>query len=162
MVAHYTMRTYGVNQYFRFVEGIWLHRKSHQPDFFPRKMTYLTPYMRNKFWVPSCISNMTLGATRFLYLKKLTRSRLDLRSSETLKVTSCCRTTVFVAVLSPRLDSSSNLDSLPSGAVQTYWVAQKLPQIYTANHAIFPIRIRKFTVQMCGNWVTQYCQGEDS
>ena len=28
-----------------------------------------------------------------------------------------------------------------------YWVTQKLLQIYTANHATFPIRIRKFTVQ---------------
>ena len=38
-----------------------------------------------------------------------------------------------------------------------FWVTQKLPQIYTANHAIFPIRIRKITVQICGNfWVTQY------
>ena len=37
------------------------------------------------------------------------------------------------------------------------WVTQKLPQIYTANHATFPIRIRKITVQICGNfWVTQY------
>ena len=30
MVAHFPMRTYGVNQAFRFVEGIWLHRKSRQ------------------------------------------------------------------------------------------------------------------------------------
>ena len=30
MVAQLTMRTHGVNQAFRFVEGIWLHRKSHQ------------------------------------------------------------------------------------------------------------------------------------
>ena len=28
MVAHFTMRTYGVNQAFRFDEDIWLHRKS--------------------------------------------------------------------------------------------------------------------------------------
>ena len=36
------------------------------------------------------------------------------------------------------------------------WVTQKLPQIYTANHATFPILIRKITVQICGNfWVTQ-------
>ena len=35
-----------------------------------------------------------------------------------------------------------------------YWV--KLPQIYTENHATFPIQIRKITVQICGNfWVTQ-------
>ena len=40
-----------------------------------------------------------------------------------------------------------------------YWVTQKLPQIYTANRATFPIRIRKITVQICGNfWVTQYLQ----
>ena len=39
----------------------------------------------------------------------------------------------------------------------TYWVTHKLPQIYTANHATFPIQIRKITVQTCGNfWVTQY------
>ena len=37
-----------------------------------------------------------------------------------------------------------------------YWVTQKLPQIYTAYHATFPIQIRKITVQICGNfWVTQ-------
>ena len=30
MVAHLTMRTHGVNQAFRFVDGIWLHRKSRQ------------------------------------------------------------------------------------------------------------------------------------
>ena len=34
MVAHFPMRTHGVNQAFRFVEGIWLHRKSHQIRFF--------------------------------------------------------------------------------------------------------------------------------
>ena len=29
--------------------------------------------------------------------------------------------------------------------------------IYTANHAAFPIRIGKITVKICGNfWVTQY------
>ena len=39
-----------------------------------------------------------------------------------------------------------------------YWVTQKLPEIYTANHDI-PIQIRKITVQICGNfWVTQYVQ----
>ena len=30
MVAHFTMRTYEVNQAFRFVEGIWLHRTRRQ------------------------------------------------------------------------------------------------------------------------------------
>ena len=37
-----------------------------------------------------------------------------------------------------------------------YWVTQKLPQIYAAHHATFPIRIREIAVQICGNfWVTQ-------
>ena len=36
-------------------------------------------------------------------------------------------------------------------------MTQKLPRIYTANHATFPIRIRKITLQICGNfWVTEY------
>ena len=34
MVAHLPMRTHGVNQAFRFVEGIWLHRKSRQIRYF--------------------------------------------------------------------------------------------------------------------------------
>ena len=38
-----------------------------------------------------------------------------------------------------------------------YLVTQKSPQIYTVNHATFPIQIRKITVQICGNFcVTQY------
>ena len=37
MVAHLTMRTHGVNQGIRFVEGIWLHRKSRQIRFFSEK-----------------------------------------------------------------------------------------------------------------------------
>ena len=38
-----------------------------------------------------------------------------------------------------------------------YWVTQKLPQMYNANHATFPIQISKITVQICGNfWVAQY------
>ena len=34
MVAHFVMHPYGVNQEFRFVEGIWLHRNSRQIRFF--------------------------------------------------------------------------------------------------------------------------------
>ena len=30
MVAHFPMSTRGVNRAFRFVEGIWFHRKSRQ------------------------------------------------------------------------------------------------------------------------------------
>ena len=34
MVAQNTLRAYEVNEVFRFVEGIWLHRKSRQGRFF--------------------------------------------------------------------------------------------------------------------------------
>ena len=37
MVAHLTVRTHGVNQAFRLVEGIWLYRTSHQIRFFSEK-----------------------------------------------------------------------------------------------------------------------------
>ena len=37
MVAHFTKRTHGVNQAFRFVEGICLHRQSHQIRKFSEK-----------------------------------------------------------------------------------------------------------------------------
>ena len=41
MVAHFTIRTYGVKQGFRFVEVICLHRKSNQSQFFFRKRPIL-------------------------------------------------------------------------------------------------------------------------
>ena len=42
MVAHLTMRTNGVNQAFRFGEGIWLHRKSYQIGYFyPKRPIFL-------------------------------------------------------------------------------------------------------------------------
>ena len=38
-----------------------------------------------------------------------------------------------------------------------YLVTQKLPQIYIANYATFPIQIRKIAVHICGNfWVSIY------
>ena len=44
------MRTYGVNQVFRFVEGIWLHRKSRQiREKKNSEKTYFTSYVRNMF-----------------------------------------------------------------------------------------------------------------
>ena len=41
MVAHFTIRTYGVIQSFRVVEGIWLHRKSRQIRTFFQKIPIL-------------------------------------------------------------------------------------------------------------------------
>ena len=54
--------------------------------------------------------------------------------------------------------SGKNLQTLSiEWCFDRYWVTQKWPQIYTANHATLPIQIRKSTVQICGNfWVTQY------
>ena len=37
MVTHFTMRTYGVNQAFQFVNGIWIHRNSRQIRFLSGK-----------------------------------------------------------------------------------------------------------------------------
>ena len=37
MAAHFNMRTHGVNQAFRFVEGICLHRESRQIRFFCKR-----------------------------------------------------------------------------------------------------------------------------
>ena len=39
--------SYGINQEFRFVEGIWLHRKSRLIRF--GEMPYFTSYVRNMF-----------------------------------------------------------------------------------------------------------------
>ena len=50
MIAHFTMRMYGVNQEFRFVEDIWLHRKSCQIRGKKKsKKTYFTSYACNMF-----------------------------------------------------------------------------------------------------------------
>ena len=43
MVAQNTVWTWGINQLFWFVKGIWLHKKSRQIRFFNVKV-------RNKFW----------------------------------------------------------------------------------------------------------------
>ena len=66
---------------------------------------------------------------------------------------------IIIVVVSSKLCSSS-LEQIVVPIIilnKMYRVAQKLPQIYAANHATFPIRKRKITVQICGNfWVTQY------
>ena len=45
-----SVRTYGVAQAFRFVEGIWSHRQSRQIRFFSEE-NYFTSYVRNMFLV---------------------------------------------------------------------------------------------------------------
>ena len=57
MVAHFTMHTHGVNQAFGFVEGIWLHRKSHQIRFFFRKKNLFTHTCARWNEQPSNIKN---------------------------------------------------------------------------------------------------------
>ena len=59
MVAHYSMRTYGVNQEFRFDKGIWLHRKSGQIRFFfLRKIPFLHHACATFYEQPSNIKTM--------------------------------------------------------------------------------------------------------
>ena len=57
MVAHFTLRKYGVKQAFRFFEGIWLHRKSRQIRFF-RKRPILHHTCATCSELPSYISTM--------------------------------------------------------------------------------------------------------
>ena len=47
MVAHFTMRTFGVNQAFRFFKGIWLHGKTRQIE--NSEKNCFTSYVRNMF-----------------------------------------------------------------------------------------------------------------
>ena len=58
MVDHFTMRTYGVNQTFRFIECIWLHRKSRQIRFFSENNHLQHTYATGPE-LPSYISTMT-------------------------------------------------------------------------------------------------------
>ena len=54
MVAQNLVRKNGVKQAFRFVKGIWLHRKSRQSRFFP-----LIPILHH-----TCQHDLTLGIHR--------------------------------------------------------------------------------------------------
>ena len=58
MVAHLTMRTHGGNQAFRFVEGIWLHRKSHQIGYFYPKRPIFPHACATCNELPSNLSTM--------------------------------------------------------------------------------------------------------
>ena len=51
MVAHFTMRKYGVKQKFQFVIGIWLHRKSSEIPFVSRE--------KNLFYIIRAYSEMS-------------------------------------------------------------------------------------------------------
>ena len=61
MVAHFTRRTHGVNQAFRFVEIVWLHRKSHQIRFFFGKRPCLHHTCATWNEQPSNIKTMAQG-----------------------------------------------------------------------------------------------------
>ena len=58
MVADFTRRTYGVNQAFRYVEGIWLHRKSRQIKKLFRKRRILHHMCATCPELPSYISTI--------------------------------------------------------------------------------------------------------
>ena len=57
MVAQNAVRTYGMNQTFRIVEGIWLHRKSRQIFLLGK---YLFYFIRTCFEQTSYISTMAM------------------------------------------------------------------------------------------------------
>ena len=124
MVAHFTMRTHGVNQAFRFVEGIRLHRKSHQIRFF-----FLSSYVRN-------VNNeQPYNCHEYFWTS--------------YKDWDICFMGIYWFTRKAKVGSANTK--------LRYWVTQKLPQIYTASHATFPIQTRKITLQIRGNfWVTQY------
>ena len=61
MIDHFTMRTHGVNQAFRFLKGIWLHWKSLQPDFVSRKTPNLHHTCASCSDLPSYISAMQIS-----------------------------------------------------------------------------------------------------
>ena len=70
MVARFTMRTHGINQAFRFVEGIWLHRKSHEIwFFFLKKMPCLHDTCATWNEQPSNIK--TMGYLIFFIIKEI-------------------------------------------------------------------------------------------
>ena len=65
MVAHLTLRTNGVQQEFRFVEGMWLHRKSCQIRFFfSRKIPFLHHACATYSEQPSNIKTMVIHRLR--------------------------------------------------------------------------------------------------
>ena len=76
-----------------------------------------------------------------------------------LKETFFCVLHVFVETRTSSLQYFQTIPAYIPAIVVSYRVTQKLPQLYTANYATFPLQIRKITVQIGGNfWVTQYAQ----
>ena len=76
MVAQNTMRTYGVNHVIRFVEGIWLQRKSRQIYFFT---LYVPTYSK----LPSYI--ITTRTIKIVFNYTETHETLSAISSPQLK-----------------------------------------------------------------------------
>ena len=65
MVAHFTMRTHGVNHAFRYVEIIWLHRKSRQIRFFFSEKFVFIIRAQRKNEQPSNIKTMIYARNKF-------------------------------------------------------------------------------------------------
>ena len=66
MVGHFTMRTYGVNQEYRLVEGIWLHQKGSQIRVFSGNYRFLIHTCATRSDLPCYISTMPL---QLIYLR---------------------------------------------------------------------------------------------
>ena len=67
MVAQFTLRKYGVNQTFRFIEGIRLYRSVVTTDFFLGKVLCVDHTSATCSDLPSYISTMLLTAFIYLY-----------------------------------------------------------------------------------------------
>ena len=86
MFAHFTMRTYRVNQEFRFAEGIWLHRNSHLIRFFFGRYHFSHPTLATCSDQPFDIKTRDEDPTFFstdpdpAQLKKNSGSGFDLKS----------------------------------------------------------------------------------
>ena len=142
MVAHFTMRTYGVNQKFRFDEGIWLHRKSGQIRFFFGKQLFLHQECATCSEQPSHIKTMhspekstVINAPvpfhwksiKFEVTEEVLESTLNFSTSLNGKKTNFkCQLQLDNQILlaksvaDPALDLKSNLD--PEDKTKSIWI----------------------------------------
>ena len=65
MVAHFAVRTYRVNQEFRFVKGSWLQRKNRQIRYNFRKLPISHHTCATCSDLPSYISTMNIAVIQF-------------------------------------------------------------------------------------------------
>ena len=98
MVAQNTVRTYGINQIFRFVEGIWLHRKTRQTRRKFQEKTILHYTCATYSELPSNIRTMT--TTKCIFICQTDFPRHEFRLNFKSKYLSLCLYLSFPLFLS--------------------------------------------------------------